>query len=176
VQQRPREAKRRTPKERRAKTKAAEEAEADTGHLATIRAILTTIIIVTMKAIIRTTEAAEEVEVEAEAEAADEDPAAVEDEDIRASTLIQTITTEIITITTIKTLMRKERIRIIINNRYHLHLRIGNNNNSRSSNSSSSKVIISMVISTAITIETIISINAIRVGEMKQKYMSVIPH
>ena len=116
-----------------------------------------------MKAIIRTTEAAEEVEVEAEAEAADEDPAVVEEEDIKAIALIQTITTGRIIII-MQTLMHRTRIRIIINSNYLLLLRnINNNRNSSSSNSSSNS---KMPISVTTGMETATIINEIFVGEV----------
>ena len=152
--------------------------EEDSDRLGTIRAILTTIIIViiTMKAIIRTTEAAEEVEVEVEAEAeADEDPVAVEDEDIKAIALIQIITTGRIIAIIMQTLMHRTRIRIIINSNYLLLLRnINNNRNSNSSSNSSSNSKMPISVTTGAGTATII--NEIFAGEVARNYMSVPYH
>jgi len=130
-----------------------------------------------MKAIIRTTEAAEEVEAEAEAEAADEDPAAVEDEDIRASTLIQTITTDRIITVIMQIRMHRTRIRTIINSNYLLLLRnINNNRNSNSNSSSNSSSNRKMPTSVTTGTGTATIINEIFVGEIAQNYMSVVPY
>ena len=122
-----------------------------------------------MKAIIRTTAVAEEVEVEAEAEAEVAEETA-EAADIKEDTLIRiTKTGRTTMVITTRIRMRRMRIRIITNSNCLLLLRHSNNNRNSSSNSSSN--------SSNIRIATLVPINAatngISVGEMKQIYMSI---
>ena len=121
-----------------------------------------------MKAIIKTTAVAEEVEVEAEAEAevAEETAEAADTKENTLIRIIKTGRTMVIIITT-QIRMRKTHIRVITNSNYLLLLRHSNNNsNSSSSNSSSNIRIATLVPTKAAT-------SGISVGEMKQKYMSI---
>ena len=125
-----------------------------------------------MKAIIKTTAAAEEVEVEAEAEAEVAEETA-EAADTKGNTLIRTIKTgKIIIIITTQIRMHKTRIRVITNSNYLLLLRHSNNNRNSNNNSSSNS---SSNIRIATLVPTKAATSGISVGEMKQKYMSI-PH
>ena len=108
-----------------------------------------------MKAIIKTTAAAEEVEVEAEAEAEVAEETA-EAADTKENTLIRiTKTGRTTMVITTQIRMRRMRIRIITSN----------NNRNSSSNSSNIRI--------ATLVPTKAATNGISVGEMKQKYMSI---
>ena len=122
-----------------------------------------------MKAIIKTTAAAEEVEVEAEAEAEVAEETA-EAADTKGNTLIRTIKTgrTMVIIITTQIRMRKTHIRIITNSNYLLLLRHSNSNrNSNSSSNSSSNIRIATLVPTKA------ATSGISVGEMKQNYMSI---
>ena len=121
-----------------------------------------------MKAIIKTTAVAEEVEVEAEAEAEVAEETA-EAADTKENTLIRiTKTGRTTMVITTQIRMRRMRIRIITNSNYLLLLRHSNNNrNSNSSSNSSSNIRIATLVPTKA------ATSGISVGEMKQKYMSI---